>query len=184
MARTISGHQLLVAGSPDLKTLVVPGVPGNIKLTAHRDAVPLFCDVAKLANSIYPVLKADTWSYAVRPPRLTGRGYSDHGGWAVDIWSSRIGTMIPAFRCTMTPEQAHAFSLVLEKYRTPDGAHVFGWGVYAGLGGVVYTGPTYHQPSSNDPCHVHVAAGVTVADLQWCRKRLGIAADGSWKKAA
>lgn len=173
MARTISGHEALQPGDDRLQTGTVPGT--KVKLTTRAAMLPLFLDLARRLNKrVKPLSTKDTWSYAYRPPRL-GNGWSDHCGYAIDAWSSTIGSQ--STPTSMTAQQARAMSEILETYRTHDGHYVFGWGTRTSNPGVTFGGITYNGVS--DPMHVFVAPGVTVDDVQEVRKRMGIKADGT-----
>lgn len=178
MPSTISGHDALPYGSLRLRRAPVPTVKG-ITLTTARSALPLFLNLAKRCHhQVRPLSTKDTWSHAYRPPRA-GSGYSDHAGWAIDLWASTIGADTGTGPTNMTRSQAEAMSRILTRYVTPDGRLVFGWGTRASNPGVNYP-HTYQRLS--DPMHVFVRPGITAADLIATRKALGIGRDGLVKR--
>ena len=176
MARTVSGHPALKTYDLRLKRAYVPGRP--IWLRTHRAALPLFLRLAVLLDQVPggQLRMMDTWSYAYRPPRA-GDGWSDHAGWACDFLSSREGANTGTKPSRMPAQMAAAWSAILEKFKTPDGRHVFLWGASDKSPGVIYTGPTYSR--LNDPMHVAVAPGISVADLKATQKALRIKDDGT-----
>ena len=146
----------------------------------HYAALPLMLRVAVLVDIKVAQLKpTNTGSYAYRRPRVAGAaGMSDHCGWAADFgypphqWGDRC------WPSHMTPQQAAAMSAILERFRTPDGRHVFGWGAIPQSPGMVYTGPHYSQTRYSDPQHVFVAPGISVTDLKATANAMGIQTDG------
>ena len=177
MARTISGHPAHRSRSPWLATRYVPGRP--IWLRTDRRALPLFLRLCVLLDQVEPLKLRNTWSYNYRPNAIGGGGISDHAGWAIDCWSDGIGRR--GWPPAMTAKQATAISDVLERFKTADGRHVFGWGAVASAPGVTYTGPTYSRHSSSDPMHFFVAPGITPRDLAEVRKAMRIMSDGTVK---
>lgn len=176
MARTVSGHPVLRNYDPRLARRYVPGRP--IWLRTHRDALPLFLRLAVLLDQVPggQLKMSDTWSYALRKPRA-GDGWSDHAGWACDFLAARQGANTGTGPSKMPATMAAAWSAILEKFKTPDGRHVFLWGASNKQPGVVYTGPTYSR--LNDPMHAAVAPGITVTDLKRTAKAMGIKSDGT-----
>ncbi len=147
-----------------------------MRLRAHWLALPLLLRLAVLLDQVIPLHAADSWSYAYRRPRTspTGLRFSDHAGWAVDHWAAREGREgIPT---TMTADHAKRISRILRTFATPDGRPVFGWGASDRNPGVDYP-ITYHRLS--DPMHVHVAPGITTADLRATAAAMRIRPDGT-----
>ena len=181
MPNTISGHRAITTSrSPLLATRHVPGRP--VSLTTHRAFLPLFLRLAVLLDiNVAKLSPKDTWSYAYRAPRMgTATSISDHAGYATDSWSAREGAHTWPSR--MSKAQAEAMSAILERFRTVDGRHLFGWGACNKAPGVVYTGPTYNKPESNDPMHVFVAPGITALDALRARRKMRIKADGTVRR--
>lgn len=178
MANTISGHRAITSTrSPLLAVRRVPGRP--ISLRTHRAYLPLFLRLAVLLDiRVEPLKTRNTWSYAYRAPRMgSSSSISDHAGYACDFWSDGIGAHTWPSR--MDRSEALAMSHVLEGFRTVDGRHIFGWGATASAPGVIYTGPTYTKPESNDPMHVFVAPGISVLDALRARRKMSIKGDGT-----
>lgn len=174
MAKTISGHSALRNIDPRLARRYVPGRP--VWIRTHRSYLPLFLRLLVLLDQVEQLKLSDTWSYNYRPPRL-GAGVSDHAGYAVDCWSARIGAR--TWPSKMPADKAAAISAILEKFKTADGRHVFGWGACSKAPGVIYTGPTYKKTASHDPMHIFVAPGVSPADARQVIKSLKIQSDGT-----
>ncbi len=174
MATTISGHPALVSFDLRLRTRQVPGRP--IRLRAHYAALPLMLRLAVLLDQVLPLHTDDTSSYCYRRPRTspTTGSYSDHAGWAMDLWTTRIGR--EGFPTHMTHAQAQDISTTLKKFVAGDGSHVFGWGASDKNPGVDYP-ITYSRLS--DPMHIHVAPGITVNDLKNVKARMRINTDGT-----
>lgn len=174
MAKTLSGHPALLPFDPRLRTRGVPGRP--IRLRAHRAALPLMLRLSVLLDQVIPLHAADSGSYAYRKPRTdpAGSRLSDHAGWAVEHWSTREGRQ--GFPTSMTASQAARISAILRRFATPDGRLVLGWGASDRSPGVDYP-ITYHRLS--DPMHVHVAPGITVADLRAVAAAMRIRPDGT-----
>ena len=151
----------------------MPGRP--ITLRAHRAALPLFLRLAVLLDQVIPLRPEDTWSYCHRKPRPNADSvlYSDHAGWAIDVWTTRQGAA--GFPGSLTKTQATKISRHLKKFRTPDGRYVFGWGVSDKIAGVTFP-HTYH--ALNDPMHFFVRPGIKVADLHATRKAMNIKSNG------
>lgn len=178
MARTISGHTAITSTrSPLLAVRHVPGRP--VSLRTHRAFLPLFLRLAVLLDiNVAKLSPKDTWSYAYRAPRMgSSSSVSDHAGYACDFWSARIGAH--TWPSKMSKDQAEVMSGILERFRTVDGRHLFGWGACNKAPGVVYTGPTYNRPESNDPMHVFVAPRITALDAFRARLQMRIKADGT-----
>lgn len=189
MARTVSGHPARIPLSLFLRTKAVQSQYAyGFKIRADRAALPLFLDLArKLSVKVQPLNVKNCWSYNYRPIR-TGSATSDHAGWAIDLWSGDVsgpgGTGIGAhtWPSRMPVDKAKIIARVLERYRTKDGRHVFGWGIAkVAPGGNLYSGPTYNNPQYNDPMHFFIAPGISRADLREVRKRMGIRRDGTRK---
>lgn len=190
MPNTLSGHTARLPGSPYLrrKPVISPNANG-FWITADRAALPLLLDLArKLSNKVQPLNVKNCWSYNYRPPAM-GSGVSDHAGWAIDLWSGTVpgpggnGIGAHTWPSRMPVDKARVIARVLEKYRTADGRHVFGWGIAKPApGGLFYSGPTYNKTTSNDPMHFFIAPGITRKDLREARKRMGIRRDGTRKR--
>lgn len=174
MTLTISGHPAATSYEDrHLRTGVVPGTNG-IKLTTWAAALPLFLHCAKRLNrKVKPLSARNTWSIGIRQARMAS-GESDHAGWAIDLWSDDIGAHTWPPR--MSAAQAKVVLRIVSSYRTKDGRRIFGWGAHASLGG------DYQHTASNDPMHIYVRPGITVADLRECRKRMGIRTNGRNKR--
>ena len=174
MARTISGHYAHPPHSLKLRTRQVPGRP--ITLRAHRAALPLFLRLAVLLDQVIQLRPDDTWSYCYRKPcsSPTGALFSDHAGWAIDVWTTRQGKV--GFPGTLTKTQATKISRHLKKFHTPDGRYVFGWGVSDKIAGVTYP-HTYHN--INDPMHFFIRRGIKVADLHATRQAMNLKWNGT-----
>lgn len=179
MGRTVSGHPAVPVYDPRLRERLLPG--RRIRLKAHYAALPLFLRLAVLLDGVIPLREYDTSSYNYRKPRSTPNGnqYSDHAGWAIDVWTTRQGRV--GFPATITTRQAAMVSTRLKRFRTDDGRYVFGWGVSDKVPGVDYP-HTYHQ--INDPMHFFVRPGITPRDLRAVRRKLGIEVDGSIASAS
>ena len=174
MARTLSGHRAIRPLDFRLKHREIPG--RGIRLKTHRAALPLFLRLGVLLDGVIPLRDFDTWSYNYRKPRSSefGSTYSDHAGWAIDVWTTRQGRV--GFPGTLTKRQAKMISTRLKRFRTDDGRYVFGWGVSDKIPGVDYP-HTYHR--INDPMHFFIRPGITPRDLRAVRRKLGIALDGT-----
>jgi hypothetical protein len=181
VATTISGHRAITTvRSPLLATRRVPGRP--VSLRTHRAFLPLYLRLAVLLDiNVAKLSTKDTWSYAYRAPRMgSSVSISDHAGFACDFWSAREGAHTWPSR--MSKAQAEAMSGILERFRTVDGRHLFGWGACNKAPGVIYTGPTYNKPESNDPMHVFVARGVSALDALRARRQMHLRADGTVRR--
>lgn len=176
MAKTVSGHTALRNYDPRLSRKFVPGRP--VWIRAHRSYLPLFLRLAVLLDQVEQLKLSSTWSYNYRPPRM-GQGVSDHAGYAMDCWSDGIGAQ--RWPSRMPADKAAAISAILEKFKTADGRHVFGWGACNKAPGVIYTGPTYRLTKSNDPMHFFIAPNVSTADAAQVMRSLGIQKDGTVK---
>jgi hypothetical protein len=176
MGETLSGHDAIRATDPRLRTHFVPGRP--IKFKMHYAALPLFLRLGVLLDGVIALRTYDTYSYAYRKPRTDefGAKYSDHAGWAIDVWTSRQGRV--GFPGTLTKRQAEMISQRLKQFITDDGRYVFGWGVSDKIPGVDYP-DTYHR--INDPMHFFINPGIRVKDLKLVRASLNIALDGTVK---
>jgi len=174
MAKTISGHSALRSIDPRLAKRYVPGRP--IWLRTHRAYLPLFLRLAVLLDQVEQLKVSNTWSYNYRPPRM-GEGVSDHAGYAIDCWSNGIGTH--TWPSKMPADKAAKISAILERFKTDDGRHVFGWGACSKGPGVIYTGPTYKLTKSNDPMHFFIAPGISTKDAAAVIKKLKIQSDGT-----
>lgn len=173
--RTISGHAAITSSSsPLLKKGWVPGRPIWIK--THRAYLPLFLRLMVLLDGVEQLRQRNTWSYNYREPRM-GSGVSDHAGYAIDCWSDGIG--MHTWPSRMPQKQAREIAFILERFRTADGRHIFGWGASRQAPGVAaYTGPLYTKTSSNDPMHFYIAPGVSVWDAWRARRKMAIKPDG------
>lgn len=180
MSQTISGHLAITTWSSLL--LAARKVPGRpITLRTRRAYLPLFLRLAVLLDQIEPLKLSNTWSYNYRAPRMgSATSISDHAGYAIDCWSNGIGAHTWPSR--MPGDKARTISKILETFTTRDGRHVFGWGATQSGVGVVYTGPLYTKPASNDPMHFYVAPGITVKDALAVRKAMWIKLDGTIHK--
>lgn len=176
MAKTVSGHAALRSIDPRLAKRYVPGRP--IWLRTHRSFLPLFLRLAVLLDQVEPLKVSNTWSYNYRQPRM-GEGVSDHAGYAIDCWSNGIGTH--TWPSKMPADKAAKISAILEKFKTDDGRHIFGWGACIKAPGVIYTGPTYRLTKSNDPMHFFIAPGISSRDASLVIKKLKIQSDGTIK---
>ena len=161
MARTISGHPALRSLDPRLAKRYVPGRPVWFK--THRAYLPLFLRLGVLLDQIAPLSPADTWSYVYRQTRITSGKISDHAGYAIDVWSSRQGTLgrrpTPALRATVEK--------ILDQFKTSDGRlGVEGGGDYRNV---------------PDPMHFNIAPGITTRDALEAAKRLRLRSDGTVK---
>ena len=176
MSKTISGHEAIRPVDLRLRTRLVPGRP--IKFRTHYLALPLFLRLGVLLDGVIELRTYDTWSYAYRKPRTDefGAQYSDHAGWAIDVWTSRQGRV--GFPGTMTKRQAAIISQRLKQFVTTDGRYVFGWGVSDKVPGVEYP-DTYHR--INDPMHFFINPEIQMKDLKQVRASLNIALDGTVK---
>lgn len=177
MAATVSGHSAIkYSRSPYLKRAFVPGRP--VWLATRKAYLPLFLRLAVLLDQVQPLKLSNTWSFNYRPPRM-GSGVSDHAGYAIDCWSDGIGAH--TWPSKMPKAKAIAVSAILEKFKTVDGRHIFGWGACNDAPGVVYTGPTYNRHESNDPMHFFIAPGISTTDAAQVIKTLGVKSDGTVK---
>jgi hypothetical protein len=177
MASTVSGHSAIkYSRSPYLKRAFVPGRP--VWLATRKAYLPLFLRLAVLLDQVQPLKLSNTWSFNYRPPRM-GSGVSDHAGYAIDCWSDGIGAH--TWPSKMPKSKALLISAILEKFKTEDGRHIFGWGACNDAPGVVYTGPTYNRHESNDPMHFFIAPGISTSDAARVIKTLGIKSDGTVK---
>lgn len=175
MAKTISGHTAITSSSSPL--LVKRWVPGRpIWIKVHRAYAPLFLRLMVLLDQVEPLRQRNTWSYNYREPRM-GSGVSDHAGYAIDCWSDGIG--MHTWPSRMPVRQAHAIAGILERFKTADGRHIFGWGISKQApGGKLYTGPTYSKQESNDPMHFFIAPGIGIWDAWRTCRRMAIRKDG------
>lgn len=176
MARTISGHTALRSIDPRLAKRFVPGRP--VWFRTHRAYLPLFLRLGVLLDQVEQLRIRNTWSYNYREPRM-GSGVSDHAGYAIDCWSDGIGSH--TWPTKMPADKAAAISAILEKFKTADGRHVFGWGACNKGPGVIYTGPTYNGTTANDPMHFYIAPGISTKDAAAVCKAMRIASDGTVK---
>ena len=177
MAATVSGHSAIkYSRSPYLKRAFVPGRP--VWIMTRKAYLPLFLRLCVLLDQVEPLALRNTWSFNYRPARM-GSGVSDHAGYAIDCWSDGIG--MHTWPSKMPKGKALAISAILEKFKTADGRHIFGWGACNDAPGVVYTGPTYNKHASNDPMHFFIAPGIDTTDAAKVIKSLGIKSDGTVK---
>lgn len=174
MAKTVSGHTALRNIDPRLARRYVPGRP--IWIRTHRSYLPLFLRLAVLLDQVEQLKLSNTWSYNYRQPRQ-GQGVSDHAGYAIDCWSDGIGRQ--TWPSKMPADKAAAISAILERFKTADGRHVFGWGACSKAPGVIYSGPTYRLTKSHDPMHFFIAPGISTKDAAAVAKKLGIMSDGT-----
>jgi hypothetical protein len=175
MAKTISGHTAITSSSsPLLRKCWVPGRP--IWIRVHRAYAPLFLRLMVLLDQVEPLTQRNTWSFNYREPRM-GSGVSDHAGYAIDCWSDGIG--MHTWPSRMSVKQAREIAGILERFKTADGRHIFGWGIAKPApGGNLYTGPTYNRTESNDPMHFYIAKGISVWDALRTAFRMAIKGDG------
>ena len=181
MPKTISGHNVIrSSASPWLRKAFLPGRP-KIWIRVRRLDMPLFLRLLVLLDQVIPLTMRNTWSYYYRSPRMgSKRSVSDHAGYAVDGWSDKQGAHTWPSR--MSKAEALEISAILEKFKTPDGRHIFGWGACRLAPGVIYTGPTYSKRESHDPMHFYRAPGITDKDVKACIKRMRINPNGTVKK--
>lgn len=159
MKKTISGHPALRNIDPRLAKRYVPGRP--VWFRTHRAYLPLFLRLGVLLDQVERLLVKDTWSHAFRETRITSGKISDHAGYAIDAWSSRIG----AQGRRPTPELRTAVHKILDTFTTEDGRRVFQWG-----------GDYRNVP---DAMHFNIAPGISTKDAAAVIKRLGLKSDGT-----
>lgn len=175
MAKTVSGHTALRSIDPRLAKRYVPGRP--IWFRTHRAYLPLFLRLGVLLDQVEQLKARNTWSFNYRAPRMANAGVSDHAGYAIDCWSDGIGAHTWPTR--MPADKAAKISAILEKFKTADGRHVFGWGACNKAPGVIYTGPTYNTTAANDPMHFFAAPSISPKDAAAVCKAMGIQSDGT-----
>lgn len=165
--KSINGWEPITSRSD--KRLAMKIVPGtNVKLTMHKDVLPLFLALAAdFHKEVAPLRNGECGGYAFRKARQAA-SFSDHSsGTAVDLNWGHEGAMGPKGGMVfMNADQIKACAEIKKRYQ------IVIWGGDKAKGG------DYKDPHSWDPMHYALKPGVTVADIQRVLKELGIDANG------
>jgi len=165
--KSINGWEPITTRSDKRLTMkIVPGT--NVKLTMHKDVLPLFLALAAdFHKEVAPLRNGECGGYAFRKARQAA-AYSDHSsGTAVDLNWGHEGAMGPKGGMVfMNDAQIKACAEIKKRYQ------IVIWGGDRAKGG------DYKDPHSWDPMHYALKSGVTVADIQKVLKNLGIDANG------